>query len=190
MSQASQTQRELNVLCSRFYCDTKSVLTDLVQIKRYGEKQREENLRFRVWMKRHNFVERRFRTVALKVEDAIDCTQCANCCRVATTQVNDRDCERLARYLGVKLPLFLNDYTEVTAEGRILKRTQDGCVFLQGNLCSVYEARPQTCELFPHLAKGNGSLLSRMWHMPDRAVYCPIVYNTLEQFKTETGFVK
>jgi hypothetical protein len=24
--------------------------------------------------------------------------------------------------------------------------------------------------------------------MPDRAVYCPIVYNTLEQFKTETGF--
>jgi hypothetical protein len=27
-----------------------------------------------------------------------------------------------------------------------------------------------------------------MWHMPDRAVYCPIVYNTLEKFKAETGF--
>jgi uncharacterized protein len=166
------------------------VLTDLVQIKRHGEKQREENQRFRAWMKRHNFVERRFKTIAQQVEDAIDCTQCANCCRVATTQINDRDAERLARYLGVKLPVFLSDYTEVTAEGRILKRTENGCVFLEGNLCSVYDVRPQTCELFPHLVKGNGSLLSRMWHMSDRAVYCPIVYNTLEQFKTETGFVR
>jgi hypothetical protein len=29
-----------------------------------------------------------------------------------------------------------------------------------------------------------------MWHMPDRAVYCPIVFNSLEQFKVETGFKK
>ena len=166
------------------------MLTDLVQIKRYGEKQRQENLRFRAWLKRHSFVERRLKAIAQDVENAIDCTQCANCCRVATTQISDRDAEHLARFLGVKLAIFLSDYTEVTEEGRILKRNEDGCVFLEGNLCSVYDARPQTCQLFPHLVKGNGSLLSRMWHMPDRAVYCPIVYNTLEQFKTETGFSK
>ncbi|HEX4749599.1 MAG TPA: YkgJ family cysteine cluster protein [Bryobacteraceae bacterium] len=166
------------------------VLTDLVQIKRNGEKLREENQRFRAWMKRHNFVERRFKAIARDTEESIDCTQCANCCRVATTQISDRDAERLARFLGMKLPQFLSGYTEETSEGRILKRTPDGCIFLQGNLCSVYEARPQTCELFPHLVKGNGSLLSRMWHMPDRAVYCPIVYNTLEQFKAESGFSK
>jgi hypothetical protein len=29
-----------------------------------------------------------------------------------------------------------------------------------------------------------------MWHMPDRAVYCPIVFNSLEQFKVEAGFKK
>ncbi len=166
------------------------MVTDLVQIKRYGEKQREENMRFRAWLKRHNFVERRFKAIAQEIEEQVDCTQCANCCRVATTQINDRDAARLARYLGVKLPDFLKQYTEESAEGRILKRTRDGCVFLDGNVCSVYEARPGTCEMFPHLIKGNGSLLSRMWHMPDRAVYCPIVYNTLEQFKAETGFTK
>ena len=170
---------------------TANLTTDLVQIKRYGEKQRAENSRFRAWMKRHNFVERRLKAVAEEVEDAIDCTQCANCCRVATTQVSDRDCERLARHLGLKLNDFLREYTlESQDEGRILKRTADGCVFLEGNLCSVYEARPQTCELFPHLVKGNGSLLGRMWHMPDRAVYCPIVFNTLDRWKTETGFHK
>jgi Fe-S-cluster containining protein len=166
------------------------VRTDLVQIKRYGEKQREENHRFRAWMKRHNFAERRFKAIAQSVGEAVDCTQCANCCRVATTQINERDAVRLARFLRVKLSVFLNDYTQLNEEGRILKHTEDGCVFLEGNLCSVYHARPQACELFPHLVKGTGSLMSRMWHMPDRAVYCPIVYNTLEQFKAETGFSK
>jgi hypothetical protein len=27
-----------------------------------------------------------------------------------------------------------------------------------------------------------------MWHMPDRAVFCPIVFNTLTVWKRETGF--
>ena len=166
------------------------MLTDLVQIKRLGEKQREENQRLRAWMKRHNFVERRFKAIAQEVEDSTDCTQCANCCRVATTQVSERDAENLARHLRIKLADFLRNYTEETEEGRILKRDENGCIFLAGNLCSVYEVRPGTCANFPHLVKGNGSLLSRMWHMADRAVYCPIVFNTLEQFKVETGFKK
>jgi Fe-S-cluster containining protein len=165
------------------------MLTDLVQIKRTGEKQREENSRFRAWLKRHNFVERRLKAIAREVEDQIDCTACANCCRVATTQVNQRDVERLARFLGVKPQRFLADYTaESDEEGLILRRTEQGCLFLDGNLCSVYEARPETCRYFPHLVKGSGSFLSRMWQMPDRAVYCPIVFNSLEAFKKETGF--
>ena len=167
------------------------MLTDLVQIKRFGEKQRDDNQKFRAWLKRHNFVERRLKAIAQDVEEKIDCTACANCCRVATTPVTERDAENLARFLRVKLAVFLRDYTvETEDEGRILKRDKNGCIFLDGNLCSVYEARPNTCELFPHLVKGNGSLLSRMWHMPDRAVYCPIVYNTLEDWKVETGFKK
>lgn len=167
------------------------MLTDLVQIKRFGEKQRDDNQKFRAWLKRHNFVERRLKAIAQDVEEKIDCTACANCCRVATTQVTERDSEQLVKFLRIKLAVFLRDYTvETEDEGRILKRDENGCVFLSGNLCTVYEARPNTCELFPHLVKGNGSLLSRLWHMPDRAVYCPIVYNTLEEWKVETGFKK
>jgi len=165
------------------------MVTDLVQIRRLGEKQREENMRFRAWLKRHHFVERRLSAIAQQMEEQIDCTQCANCCRLATTQVQDRDIERLARYLGLSPKEVKQKYTvESAEEGRILRRTESGCIFLEGNLCSVYDARPRTCQLFPHLVKGAGSLLSRMWQMPDRAVYCPIVFNTLEQFKAETGF--
>jgi uncharacterized protein len=167
------------------------MITDLVQIKRLGERQREENQRFRGWLKRHNFVERRFKAIAQETEEAIDCTACANCCRVATTQVSERDVDRLARHFGMSVAAFQGAYTvETPDEGRILKRTENGCVFLENNLCSVYEVRPQTCELFPHLVKGAGSLLSRMWHMADRAVYCPIVFNALEGFKAESKFKK
>jgi hypothetical protein len=167
------------------------MITDLIQIKRLGEKQRAENSRFRAWMKSHNYVERRFKAIAQATEDAIDCTACANCCRVATTQVNERDIDRLARGLGMSEAELIRDYTVESAdEGRILKRNENGCVFLEGNLCSVYDFRPGTCHLFPHLVKGNGSLASRMWQMADRAEYCPIVYNSLESFKAEMGFKK
>ena len=168
------------------------MLTDLVQIKRFGEKQREENQRFRAWMKRHNFVRRAFQGNRRKRWRRKSIAPPAPTAAASPQQpVSDRDAERLARYFGMSEAEFLRDYTvESEDEGRILKRNENGCVFLEGNLCSVYDSRPQTCELFPHLVKGNGSLLSRMWHMPDRAVYCPIVFNTLEQFKAETGFKK
>jgi Fe-S-cluster containining protein len=165
------------------------MLTDLVQIRRLGEKQREENLRLRLHLKRRKFQERRLKRIAQDIEEQIDCTACANCCRVATVKIAERDAEKLAKRLGVSPSQFLLEYTREDAEeGRVLKRNQDGCVFLEGNLCSVYDVRPHTCVTFPHLTRGAGSLLSRLWEMPDRACYCPIVYNTLEAWKTEIGF--
>ena len=165
------------------------MLTDLVQIRRLGEKKRDENLRVRMHLKRRNYQERRLIRIAREIEEEIDCTACANCCRVATIKIIDRDVEKLARRLGVNKDRFLAEYTRVDAEeGRVLKRNEGGCVFLEGNLCSVYDARPHTCVTFPHLTHGAGSLVSRLWQMVDRACYCPIVYNTLEAWKPEVGF--
>jgi len=154
-----------------------------------GEKERDENLRLRMHLKRRNFQERRLKRIAQDVEERIDCTACANCCRVATVKLIDRDIEKLARRLGLSLKQFLAEYTrEDEDEGRVLIRNEGGCVFLDGNLCSVYDVRPQTCVNFPHLIRGAGSLVSRLWEMPDRACYCPIVYNTLEAWKVDLGF--
>jgi Fe-S-cluster containining protein len=165
------------------------MVTDLVEIRRLGEKKREENGKLRMHLKRREYVERRLKRIAQDVEEAIDCTACANCCRVATTQLQERDVERLAKHLRLSPTKFLSEYTEMSEdEGLILKRTANGCVFLDGNLCSVYEVRPSTCVDFPHLVRGAGSLVHRMWQMIDRACYCPIVYNALEGFKEEVGF--
>ena len=165
------------------------MLTDLVQIRRLGEKERDENLRLRMHLKRRNFQERRLKRIAQEVEEQIDCTACANCCRVATVKLIDRDVERLARRLGVSPQKFLAEYTREDAEeGRVLIRNEGGCIFLEGNLCSVYEARPQNCANFPHLVRGTGSIVSRMWRLVERAEYCPIVYNWMEKVKEDIGF--
>jgi hypothetical protein len=168
------------------------MLTDLVQIRVQGEKKRKENERFRRHMKAHDHSDRILRRVAEAIEEQIDCTQCANCCKVATVTVSERDIERLARHLRIKPAQLVAGYTmESAEEGRILRRPAEaGCVFLEGNACTVYEARPETCQRFPHMVRGSGSLASRMWQFIDRACYCPIVYNSLEAFKEELGFQK
>jgi Fe-S-cluster containining protein len=170
------------------------MLTDLVQIGLLGEKKRDENLRFRRFMKSRDHSDRILRRIGEGIEEQIDCTQCANCCKVAATPVSERDVERLSRHLRLPREKFLAGYTmrdEDAPEngGRILRRTEaDGCVFLDGKLCSVYEARPDNCQRFPHIVRGAGSIASRMWQFVDRACYCPIVYHSLEAFKQELGF--
>ena len=166
------------------------MLTDLVQIKLLGEKKRPENERFRKHMKSFDHSDRILRRIAEEIEDSIDCLQCANCCRVATAKVTERDVERLSKYLRLKPGRFLADFTvESEEEGVVLKRDKKtGCVFLNGNECTVYDARPDSCQKFPHVVRGNGSIASRMWELIDRACYCPIVYNSLEAFKDEMEF--
>src|ERR1700736_5663382 len=141
------------------------MITDLVQIRLLGEKKRAENERLRKHMKSRGNSDRILRRVAQGIEDQIDCTACANCCRVATARVSERDVEHLARFLRVKPDVFLRDYTQHSEEeGTVLRRTrEEGCVFLDGNTCTVYEARPETCQKFPHVVRGSGSIASRMW---------------------------
>jgi hypothetical protein len=165
------------------------MLTDLVQIRTFGEKKRQENERFRRHLKTRDHSDRVLRRIAEGIQEQIDCTTCANCCRVAKVEVTDRDVERLARHLRLPLAEFLAAYTEEDESGRNLKWTEgSGCVFLEGNECTVYDVRPDNCVRFPHLVRGQGSIASRMWQFIDRACYCPIVYNSLEAFKIETRF--
>lgn len=170
------------------------MVTDLIQIKTLGEKKLKENELFRRHLKRRNFSDFRFRRVAEEIEAAIDCRACANCCKVAETNLTKRDVERLAKYYGMPPQQFVNQFTTASAfeeeEEVILRRRETGCIFLEGNDCTVYDARPDTCRNFPHLVRGAGSFESRMWQFIDRATYCPIVYNALEAYKEITNFQK
>jgi uncharacterized protein len=165
------------------------MITDLVQIRRLEVQQREENSRFRKYLNRHRHTDRRLRRFGEEIEAEIDCTACANCCRVTEVGITAKDIEKLAKFVGAGEREFVEQYTALDdSGGRILKRNEGGCVFLEGNLCSVYEARPQNCANFPHVVRGTGSIASRMWQFLDRVGYCPIVYNWMERVKDDIGF--
>ena len=165
------------------------MITDLVQIRRLEQQKRGENARFRAYLKHHRHSDRRLRRFGEQIEAEIDCRECANCCRVTEVGITERDVEKLAKFLGMSEREFVEQHTALDDEGKpILKRGDGGCVFLEGNLCSVYEARPHNCENFPHVVRGSGSIASRMWQFLDRASYCPIVYNWMEVVKEDIGF--
>jgi Fe-S-cluster containining protein len=165
------------------------MITDLVQIRRLEHQKRGENARFRAYLKSLRHSDRRLRRFGEEIEAEIDCTACANCCRITDVGITERDIEKLAKFIGVSEREFRQQFTARDDAGAlILKREESGCVFLKDNLCTVYEARPQNCANFPHVVRGTGSIASRMWRFLDRAGYCPIVYNWMEKVKEDIGF--
>src|SRR5689334_898714 len=120
------------------------MITDLVQIRHLGEKKRPENERFRRHLKSRDHSDRILRRIAEGIEEQIDCTVCANCCRVATVKLSERDIEHLAHHFRVSQAAFKAEYTvEDPEEGTILRRSDEaGCVFLDGTSCTVYDERP------------------------------------------------
>jgi Fe-S-cluster containining protein len=165
------------------------MITDLVQIRRLEQQQRGENAKFRAYLRNHRHSDRRLRRFGEQIEAEIDCTACANCCRVTEVGITEKDVEKLAKFVGTSEREFVEQFTSLDKSGApILRRNEGGCVFLEGNLCSVYEARPVNCANFPHVVRGSGSISSRMWEFLDRVGYCPIVYNWMETVKEDIGF--
>ena len=166
------------------------MVTDLVQIRRLAETDAGDNLRFRRFLKAHHIPNRLFRRTAREVEQQIDCKACANCCREPRVNVSCGDIEKLARYLDMLPEQVVKEYTIADPEDGepILRQTKDGCVFLDGNLCMVYEARPRACREFPYLVSDQRSLGGRMSSVCKHASICPIIYNTLEAYKHAVGY--
>jgi uncharacterized protein len=166
------------------------VVTDLVQIRHLAETDAGENLRFRRFLKAHHIPDHLFRRIAREVEQRIDCRACSNCCREARVNVSRRDVEMLARHLAMTPEEVATEFTVADPEDRepILRQTKDGCVFLKGNFCTVYEARPRACREFPYLVSDHRSLGGRMSSVCKHASICPIIYNTLEAYKHAVGY--
>ena len=116
--------------------------------------------------------------VAQPVIGAIDCTQCANCCRSLDVHVTEEDAQRLANGIHVSLDSIMTDIDTESAKkvkewGKFKAKP---CGFLKGNLCSVYAHRPETCRIYPAFTP------DFRWTISDTiegASICPIIYNTL-----------
>lgn len=166
------------------------VITDLVQIQRLAQEKEGENLAFRRYLHDHHRPEHEFEEIAARVEGEIDCTKCANCCREMDVEVSTAEVTAIAAQLGMRLDDAMRLYTSFDphSEERTLAQKDGVCVFLDGMLCMVYEARPRTCREFPHTHPHGVSLGSRMSSVCLHASVCPILFNALEEYKHRLGF--
>lgn len=105
--------------------------------------------------------------VSVHAKDCVDyqCRRCGQCCRHIkdAVMVESLDAYRLAKYLRTREPNIctidevLSQYCEPMPLANdcfpifVLKTTgtDDSCIFLKGGLCSIYDARPRTCRLYP-----------------------------------------
>ncbi len=168
------------------------LVTDLSEVFRLGTAKAEENVAFRRFLRAHNHSDEQFHILASKVQQQVDCTACANCCRQSVVTAGKAEIEDIARHLGIEPEAAMRLYTipdPGAPASRILKNSGEGCVFLDGNLCLIYEARPKTCRDFPHVAAGIRSLGGRPASHARWAAHCPIIYNALERYKRLTGFL-
>jgi len=167
------------------------VVTDLAEIFRLGTVKLEENLAFRRYLSARHYADKPFQILASEVQQHVDCTSCANCCRHSVVSVNRLEIEQIAESIGTTPEAAARLYTvrDPDAPGlRILRNSEEGCVFLDGNLCMIYEARPKTCRDFPYVAVGTHSLGGRQSSLARWAALCPIIFNALERYKHLTGY--
>ena len=150
-----------------------------------------ENLNFQRHLRAHHVPAGPFHVLAEQIESGFDCKACANCCRVTLVSVSAEEVHAIAQYLGMEDIEVVRLYTvpaEEPERDRVLKNEPAGCVFLDGNLCTIYEARPKVCREFPHFHGHEDTLPHRMSAIVRRASVCPIVYNAIEAYKHQVGF--
>ena len=167
------------------------MVTDLVEIRRLGATQQAENLEFRRYLTAHHHPVEELQAVAAEIQPQIDCTACANCCRYSVVSVSQAEIETIAGHLRIEAEEVRQRCTAPDPDAparRLLRSGKEGCVFLDGNLCTVYPARPEACRDFPHTAPGTHSLGGRVASLCRWASLCPIVYNAIETYKHRLGF--
>lgn len=159
-------------------------ITDLETIKRLAEERRDEFEVMRWQLVEDDdltdgMIDAAVRGIAEPIITAIDCTQCANCCRNLTVEVGLDDAERLAKGLQIPLDELLTDHIDFEnkpddAWGVIGAKP---CPFLNGKLCTVYDYRPESCAAYPALTPDFRWLLE---YIINGAGLCPIIYNVLD----------
>jgi Fe-S-cluster containining protein len=99
-----------------------------------------------------------FQMISADAHFHYDCNGCGDCCRNIknAVMVEGLDLYNLARFLGLEMSEVIAEYTDTTflAWGFPVfmlktKPHQDTCVFLKSSRCSVHDAKPRTCRLYP-----------------------------------------
>lgn len=99
--------------------------------------------------------------------------------------INDQEANNLSAHLHQSREDFDQQYLEKGSNGLMIMNRMP-CHFLADNKCTVYEYRFEGCKEFPalHLPNFKRRLFTTFMHYER----CPIIFNVVEELKTEMSF--
>ncbi len=165
---------------------TSPLITDLDEMRRLADARRAEFDRMREALEfdgtlDDDALDALVEDIARPIVAAIDCKQCANCCRSLDVCLVPPDIDRLSTALLIPIEDVITRYAD---EG--LGAEQDEwavipekpCPFLSGKLCSIYQHRPHACRIYPQFTP---DFRYNLEDTIEGASYCPIIYNVLSE---------
>jgi uncharacterized protein len=149
---------------------------DLSRIQQLAQEHDHQNWKFRSWLKQYapDDIDALVKALSQKYFALIDWTQCANCCRSLQVEFKESELHTIANTLGQSIEAFERQFM---SEGAV----NPPCPMLNGNLCSIYENRPDVCRSFPHLEQPE--FTTRLMGVIDNVAICPIAFNAFEELK-------
>ena len=110
-----------------------------------------------------------------------DCLDCANCCKTIGPRLIDKDIERLAKLLKMKVSDFTNQYILTDEDGDFVFKDHPCPFLMPDNYCMVYENRPRACREYPHTDRKRFYQILSLSHK--NCETCPVVYEIFEELK-------
>jgi Fe-S-cluster containining protein len=154
----------------------------LQRIKVLSEEREMENHDFRTWLKNYasDDVDDVVKALSQKYFALIDCKECANCCRVLELEFTAPELHTIANSMEQSIDEFKKRFV---VEGLVKP-----CPALKGNLCAIYEGRPDVCRSYPHFEKPD--FIFRLYGVLDSIGICPIAFNAFEELKAKVEWSK
>jgi Fe-S-cluster containining protein len=158
-------------------------MIDLEIHKIIATQKSKENKEFlaRLKKKKPKDLDDQFHDLHIDAFDKIDCLACANCCKTTSPIFYQKDIERVAKRLKMKVQDFINQYLHIDEDNDYVLNSAP-CPFLDHeNYCMVYEDRPTACREYPHTDR------KRMYQILDltykNTIVCPAVLHIVDELK-------
>lgn len=147
----------------------------------WQKKSKEKSKAFKQYLQRvdKNKVLKQLPALHAQAFEAVDCLQCAACCKNYSPRFKTPDVKRIAKHLGLKESALIETYLKVDEEGDFVVKATP-CPFLGGdNRCSIYDVRPSDCARFPYTDED--VLIKRQNLTLKNVTFCPIVFYVLDK---------
>lgn len=160
-----------------------SIIIDLEALKIKAKKAETENKAFfaRMKKKKPKDLDDNVASIHEEIFEEIDCLECANCCKSISPIITQKDIERIAKHLKLKISAFVEQYLYIDNDGDYVYKSTP-CPFLApDNYCFIYEQRPKACREYPHTDR------QKFYQILDITLknthYCPATFEIIEKLK-------